>query len=253
MAPSTERSVTVVASDAASCIGRNDGYAARLATAVAQKRGHVQKFAEIDRTEWGYMTQSVKPAELVERLAAEVREGLDEFKILEIAPEPARDARDFRRATVELEISDELFDLFMNGRTGYRAQYYASESTGEAYNASAVQAIAPMLIDSGRYAEGMDAELCERSLRGVHSKLWFSKAITDPVNASSLAELPLAITPKRWFDYWDRLPPPHKGLLAPRSPSVLLLNGTFVRRHDWQSWKNTDLNRSRELHNSGWV
>jgi hypothetical protein len=78
-------------------------------------------------------------------------------------------------------VSEELFDLFFNPRSGYRAQICAGEEIGELFNAHVVEAIAPMLIESANlYTEYVYRELCELSFTASHTRVWFPKEMNSP-------------------------------------------------------------------------
>lgn len=212
------------------------------------------KFVEINQSSWSYVSSvALSPLDIVERLAWEVTQGIADYSILSIDSEHSNELEGFQRVSVELAVSVELFDAFFNSRTGYRAQYYHSEATGEAYNKIIVDRIAPLLIASKLHAKDVTYEFCEKSLYGPYTKLWFPKEVTSPSYEQHLLLLPEAIKAKRWYDFWAEKNVPRKGLLAPKpQTSSILLNGTFMRFHDWQAW-NQKPNRSTEIHLQGWT
>jgi hypothetical protein len=117
------------------------------------------------------------------------------------------DAPDHPRAVVQFPVAPELFDTFMNGRTGYRAAYSVSQGNGQAYNTDLVaglvrvlQAAAPPLIQAQSIGPGFsvtgivevprDAFL--RSLEATLTKIWMATVLIGEQR-----ELPLGIdTPK---------------------------------------------------------
>jgi len=141
----------------------------------------------------------------------------------------------------------------MNGSTGYRAHYAVSVALGEAFNLALVQAVTPLVIAAeALYESRFTREFCSQSLLGRFSRLWYPKELTDPSAQAQLLKFKPAIRHARWARYWQALPQPHKGLLAPVSEQAsVLLNGTFV------SEDGTDFEqkpgRSQQLLESGWT
>ena len=134
----------------------------------------MKQFTEIDPSMWGYQTTDLAARKIVDRLVDEVADGISNYSILSIELEPSTDRECYQRVYSELPVSEELFDLFFNSRSGYRAQFFAGEEIGELFNAYVVEAIAPMLIESASlYTEYVYRELCERSLTASHTKVWF--------------------------------------------------------------------------------
>lgn len=85
------------------------------------------RFAEIAFDAWGYRTVETYPSEIVGRLVKEVQEGISNYDIVSIEFEDSTNRDGFRRAYADLPVSPELFDLFFNGRSEYRAQYFAGQ------------------------------------------------------------------------------------------------------------------------------
>jgi hypothetical protein len=211
-------------------------------------------FVPIDQDLWGYRTAPTEPAELIDRLAAEVRHGIDTFKIIAINHERCGAVEGYERVNVELRITDELFNLFMNGNAGYRAQYAQGIQHGEAYNRAVLEALRDLLTQSSNlFGPNVDSLLCRNSLEGPYTKFWFPKSITDPSAQEQLLELPEVIRWPPWVSSWSDKPQPRKGLLAPMPEDpALLLNGSFVRRDNWLVFEQKR-GRSDQLAREGWT
>ena len=214
----------------------------------------VKRFVQLAPEAWGYKTPDLEPREIVEQLVNEVRGGIATYRIVSIDLERATSRDGYQRVYVEMPISMELFDVFFNGRSGYRAQYAASEEAGEDYNRFVVTSVAPLLLNARQlYTENVTTELCERSLMGNFTKIWFSKEITSPDYEVTLLDLPESIRVGKWKKYWLSRSAPRKGLLTPKPESpVVLFNGSFVHPDGWQIWDQKP-GRSREIAASGWT
>lgn len=211
-------------------------------------------FAKVDDNIWGYKTPSIEPYAIVEKLVEETTQRLEQFQVLPEGPEPCRDKQGYFRVSTNIPLSKELYDQIMNGSSGYRAQYFLGVGNGETFNSLLVASIAPIIVKSeSLYKDIFDPILCEKSLCGPFSKLWFSKDITDPSGNDFLLGLPEVIRVNRWVDYWEQIAKPRKGLLAPipKNPS-LILNGTFIDPSSGEVYEQKPA-RSKQLNESGWT
>jgi hypothetical protein len=59
--------------------------------------------------------------------------------------EPADRYPSYKRFAAEIRLSVQTFDLLMNGRMGYRAQYYLSLEQGRRFNRDVVDALIPLM------------------------------------------------------------------------------------------------------------
>ena len=75
------------------------------------------------------------------------------------------------RASAPIRLFPETFDALMNGRSGYRAQYYLSTEEGAHFNAELVRALIPAMKT---FRQPLDIEPANvlRSLEGPWSKIW---------------------------------------------------------------------------------
>jgi hypothetical protein len=197
---------------------------------------------------WGYETPPIQPLEIVEKVKQESARAIADWAALP-DEEPCHDKLGYRRVSVAIPISAPLFHQLMNGPTGYRAHYAQGIAAGEDFNRKLVEAIAPLFIQSEQLCQ-FDHRLCQCSLLGCFSKIWFSKDITDRNYEHRLLELAEVLVVPQWQAYWKQFPKPWKGLLAPESPSIVL-NGTFVS-DDGIVYEQKP-GRSKELFESGWT
>ena len=212
------------------------------------------RFESLDSEVWGYRTSAADPAAFAARIADEVTSKLGQYEVLPEGPEPCRDKPGFFRVSVGIPLGTELFDQFLNGNGGYRAQYFVGIPNGERFNRTLVDCIAPFIVAAeDLYRDKFDRKFCEQSLCGEFSKFWYSKDITDPSAREYLLHLPEVIKVERWLNYWSQGAKPWKGLLAPRpESSQILLNGTFVDRTTGAAYEQKP-ERSRQLYQSGWT
>lgn len=111
-----------------------------------------------------------------------------------------------RRAKAVLPLTAETFDALINGRSGYRAQYYLSCLEGAAFNLSLVAALLPALEAA---LEGDEDQGAKRwSLCGPWSKIWVYG------DSAPFMEAPAGeFQPRRWIQespasVWLRAPLP---------------------------------------------
>lgn len=197
---------------------------------------------------WGYETSPIQPLEIVEQVRRETVRAIADWAALP-DEEPCRDKLGYRRVSVGIPISATLFHQLMNGPTGYRAHYARGIAAGDDFNRKLVEAIAPLFIQSEQLCQ-FDRYLCQRSLLGYFSKIWFSRDITDRNYEHRLLELEEVLVVPQWQAYWKQFPKPRKGLLAPESSSIVF-NGTFVS-DDGIVYEQKP-GRSKELFESGWT
>src|SRR5687768_13604962 len=61
-----------------------------------------------------------------------------------------RDNPEYARLEARIPVPSELFDSLFNGRTGYRAHYYASSERGAAFNRNLVDMLIPAVLRACR-------------------------------------------------------------------------------------------------------
>ncbi len=211
-------------------------------------------FQSIEHEVWGYQTPPIDPLAFEQELAGELAQQLAEFQVLPEDREPCRDKPGYFRASVNIPLSARLFDQFLNGNSGYRAQYFIGTENGECFNRMLVERIAPLIVEAeDLYRDRFDRLFCERSLLGPFTKFWYSKEITDPSAREYLSGLPEVIRVGAWVTYWRQCPKPWKGLLAPMPEDrCVLLNGTFVHPETDDVYEQKP-ERSLHIHECGWT
>jgi hypothetical protein len=204
-------------------------------------------------TAWGHESVSISPADVVRTFKEEAEHSITAFEALPDGPEPCNDKSGYCRVSVTIPLTPQFFDQLMNGSTGYRAHYSVSAERGEDFNRQLVDAITLTIVQAEHiYSDRFTRLLCQTSLCGRFTKLWFSKELTDPSAQSYLENLPEVLRVPRWKAYWQGSARPRKGLLAPHPDNAsVLLNGSFVNvSGELYEQKPT---RSEQLFNSGWT
>lgn len=212
------------------------------------------RFEKVETSIWGYKTPSITPYDILERLKEETTCEIRKFNVLPEDLEDCNDKPGYYRVSVNIPLSQELYDQLMNGSSGYRAQYFLGIRNGEKFNRLLVDSIAPIIVNSeSLYNNKIDRDTFQKSLCGRFSKFWFSKEITDLARQDYLRGLPEVISVERWRNYWKCKDKPWKGLLAPLPESqCILLNGTFIDPSSGKIYEQKPT-RSQQLHESGWT
>lgn len=211
-------------------------------------------FQSVEREVWGHGTPPIDPLAFEDELAGEIAQRLAEFRVLPEDREPCRDKPGYFRASVNIPLTARLFDQFLNGNSGYRAQYFGGIANGERFNRILVERVAPLIVEAeDLYRDRFDRLFCERSLLGPFTKFWYSKEITDPSAREYLCGLPEVIRVGTWVACWRQCQKPRKGLLAPIPQDMcVLLNGTFVHPETGDVYEQKP-ERSQHLHECGWT
>lgn len=150
----------------------------------------------------------------------------------------------YSRAIVVIPLARDTFDDLINGRGGYRAQYYLSVSDGQHFNRMLVDALcdaAKRIFEREPKSPGWLS--VERSLMGTYSKVWVngdSKPFLDAPEGE--------FAPRQWayrtHTVWLKAP-------LPQQPAIDL-KGTWLadkdQSHQLDDWK---ANRDEVLHESG--
>jgi hypothetical protein len=140
--------------------------------------------------------------------------------------QPSIEAPGFFRLEATIPLSEQVFDQFFNGRSGYRAQYYLSPEEGVLFNRDVVQGLRGSLRDAyARHPLQVDIDLALSSVDGPHSKVWLAG------NPSAFNSAPAnTLNPERWVRNSASL-----GRRAPLPESPALeLKGAFVHPHTGQ-------------------
>jgi hypothetical protein len=213
-------------------------------------------FVTIDQAEWGHRTQGeIDPVTLIDAVHQEIDQ-LANQRQYEISAhkQQANDNPGYERIWIDFPVRPTLFDQFFNGRSGYRAQHYASPQNGEAFNRLLLETIAPSLLEISR--KEFTPEFFRQSLLGAYTKFCFPKTLTDQANNPFLARLRESIAVPKWRKYWEPKAPPRKGLLAPlqdpEGECSILINGTFIDPKTGDEWEQKPF-RSQQLHDEGWT
>ncbi|MBR1145202.1 hypothetical protein [Bradyrhizobium sp. AUGA SZCCT0431] len=122
------------------------------------------------------------------------------------------------RAFASFPLRHDSFDALINGRSGYRAQYYLSRDEGTHFNSTLIGCLMkPLVLACDRAPLPMITSLL-RSFEGPHSKVW---VLCDggPFNAAPAGE----------FLRWAENNPISMGLRAPLPPlPAIEIKGNWI-------------------------
>lgn len=159
------------------------------------------------------------------------------------------------RACVKLKCRAETISLFHSSRSGYRAQYYSSVTSGEQANRFALAVLVPRVgkLLRGKEKRGCSWSWMEKSLLDPTAKIWIHQGPWLRANARRDRSLFV----KRWLraqadKHKDRRKKARWAMLTPSSEACLQLKGGFVSLSGMPvgSFKET---RSRDLHELGFT
>lgn len=79
----------------------------------------------------------------------------------------------YKRFTATVRLSDVTFDVLMNGRSGYRAQFYVGLDDGRLFNRSLIDSMLPSLQLAWEASSNQEPwEAALRSLNDPSAKIW---------------------------------------------------------------------------------
>ncbi|MFH1871103.1 MAG: hypothetical protein ABIK82_17415 [Pseudomonadota bacterium] len=159
------------------------------------------------------------PDELLAKLLNEATAAV-EAKNVRLVWQPSTEANGFFRVEAVIPLSEETFDQFFNGRSGYRAQYYLSPEEGVLFNRDVLQGLKGCLTEAfAQQLVPVGLDLVLTSLDGPHSKVWVYGEQSPFNNAPEYS-----LNPRRWVKNNARL-----GRRAPLPAHLSLeLKGAFI-------------------------
>ena len=197
------------------------------------------------------LLSSISPHKLIEMIADEgIRAAIQKtvhLRLVEATCSPG-----YWRAEAKFQLSTDTFDLFFNGRMGYRAQYYLSVKEGRCFNRLVVDKL------TLAFGQGSTAAACgiasqwsqiEASLNAEHSKIWIAG------DWAAFCGEPHVLRPDNWVQSWNASNDKPIGLAAPcPNPANIELKGSFVdvqKRRIFLPKNKRD--RDEKIHRFGWT
>jgi hypothetical protein len=156
------------------------------------------------------------------------------------------------RAVIQFRVDPDLYDLFFNSRTGYRAQYWHSLERGVSGNAFLLANLLSELCDSEWPARDdwkLTRDLAMRSLVCAGAKVWVDES-RDIYRANFIESPRLRV--RKWQ---SNDPYPHERACAPRPACDrcwLDLKGCFVDGGAIRSSKDP-FARACQINETGWT
>jgi hypothetical protein len=158
----------------------------------------------------------------------------------------------YYRVEACLAVSPDTFDIFFNGRTGYRGLYFDSADAGGAANHSLIAALAGKQLDDSalRCVGHIDGR---RSLAGDSAKVWLAevgKGRCDSCRGEWRSHSgPPDISNDRWEH--SELPNAQYGRTAPKLSRIRLF-GAFIDSRGSEWVPPSKVNRAAHIHLCGW-
>jgi hypothetical protein len=167
----------------------------------------------------GGLLAGSSPAELLERVLSEAQAALNASSVKADWCE-STDRPGYFRVVVQVPLSAATFDEFINGRSGYRAQYYLSPEEGLLYNRAALNLLTDVvLVASESQIANAAPNLVGESLAAPHAKIWVFEE-----KAAFNDAAPDTLNPERWVNNNAVL-----GRRAPLPPHCSLdIKGAFI-------------------------
>ncbi len=81
----------------------------------------------------------------------------------------------FKRVVYCVKVNGDLFDLFFNSRSGYRAWYYRSPFEGLRANSQALGLLRPILAADQTQDSDLDTDFIRESLTSLSAKIWLAE------------------------------------------------------------------------------
>ena len=128
----------------------------------------------VDSQRKSLLLSEVSPDELLERVYDEAMAAADKGEV-SLCWEPCQRRTGFFRAASTIRLREATFDLLLNGRMGYRGQYYLSLAAGREFNRKLVDLLSGPIERAFKVVGSrLDCELVDvqRSLREKDSKVW---------------------------------------------------------------------------------
>lgn len=193
------------------------------------------------------LLSSLSPEDVLDWVEAEARDAVRKVALRWV---DAKEHAGCSRIEAVVPLHKMTFDLFFNGRMGYRAQYYLSVDEGHRFNTRLVERLLPVVQDAAATgAMPVGWATVENSWKGPYSRAWIA------VGRAALVHEPKVLRPERWVKHWERSQGVPMGLAAPRPDSpMLLFKGTHVSRQTAEPWRpDGERDRDESIHRSGWT
>ena len=204
----------------------------------------------VDETEWDLsrmrdrdrakrLLRAMQPEDLINRVSREAMDSETAWRW-----QPGTDMIGCGRVIVVIPLPVDTFDDLINGRTGYRAQYYLSVLEGQHFNGKLISSLCATAKQAfERVPKSPQWSVIERSILGLHSKVWVH-GDADPFHYAPEGEF----APRRWahraHTVWLRAP-------RPKYPAIEL-KGTWLDDKDRSHRPDpSKSNRDQDLHESG--
>jgi hypothetical protein len=178
-----------------------------------------------------------------------------QMSLAKVAREKSRDAPGYFRAVVTIRVRATALDIFYNGASGYRAQYFHAAELGTLANRFAIDRLLPAIIPliAAANKRTCKVEWVEKSFRDSDAKLWPHQGTW--LRCAQRADQNLLV--ERWL---ARQNDPDKksrkrakrSMLTPTNERLLELKGGFLSRTG-KSLGTFKPTRSQDIHELGFT
>lgn len=146
------------------------------------------------------------------------------------------------RASFLLEVSSPTYDAFFNSPVGYRGEYAASISRGEAANSQLIRQLENSLLKNV-HNESINLQLIQKSLRAEGAKIWIYEREVEKQLGRDKAEI--------LYPPWQDNSSTGVGLLAPVGNKLVVCGG-WLDSLEQEQLNPAKSSRSLEIHTSGY-
>jgi hypothetical protein len=186
-----------------------------------------------------------EPSILIDLVLSEACSAAKYGKV-QIRWQDSSDSPGYGRIHARIPLSEQTFDQLINGRSGYRAQYYLSPEEGILFNRDIVTGLLSAVEEVYRTVPiEASISVIRKSLTAPHSKIWVFDEI--PVFDDARDDM---LNPPRWVSNKAT-----RGRKAPLpSHFTIDLKGAFINPQTDQIFvDDLKLDRARDLFNKGYT
>jgi hypothetical protein len=217
-------------------------------------------FVQVPKSEWVVLSRQLSPSRRRKLLRGQrfeqlVEELAQQMSLTKVAREKSRDNPGYFRAVVTLRVRAAALDLFYNGASGYRAQYFRAADLGTLANRYAIDRLLPAVtvLVAAANKRTCPPDWVQKSLRDPDAKLWPHQGVWLRYARQVDQNLLVARWLKRQTDPDRKLRKRAKrSMLTPQDEQLLELKGGFLSPagEPLGTFKPT---RSQELYELGYT
>lgn len=165
------------------------------------------------------------------------------------------DAYGYARSVFCIRVPEEVFDIFFNSPSGYRANYFSSPSLGLQQNHFLIQRLFLKLsLWAQQSVGGYSADFAQKSMLSISSKAWLAECSMEICDAckgewSASSDGNAEISNSRWEQ--SSQPNSRYGIKAPLHTKIRLF-GAFLNNRGDEFIPARKRDRDKQIHDTGW-